>query len=73
MNSYAIHTQFIKTKRTKPIGRVQWYLNTNVSQNLFEEVENYCSQNNVSKSKLIKTLLINYLADIEARQANDNK
>jgi len=72
MNSYAIHTQ-LKTKRTKPIGRVQWYLNTSVSQDLFAQVEFYCDQNNISRSKLVRTLVTNYLADIEAREANDNK
>ena len=72
MNSYAIHTQ-LKTKPTKSIGRVQWYLNTNVSQDLFAKVEHYCTQNNVSRSKLVRTLVQNYLTDIETRKANDNK
>ena len=69
MNSYGIHTQLANNK-PKPNKRGQWYLNTNVPEELFLEVKEYCSKNNISQSKLIRTLIINYLADLEARERN---
>lgn len=69
MNSYGIHTQLANNK-PKPNKRGQWYLNTNVPEELFVEVKEYCSKNNISQSKLIRTLIINYLADLEARERN---
>tara|TARA_S200002703_G_scaffold139636_1_gene130411 strand:+ start:1107 stop:1316 length:210 start_codon:yes stop_codon:yes gene_type:complete len=69
MNSYGIHTQLANNK-PKPNKRGQWYLNTNVPEELFVEVKDYCTKNNISQSKLIRTLIINYLADLEARERN---
>lgn len=69
MNSYGIHTQLANNK-PKPNKRGQWYLNTNVPEELFIEVKDYCTKNNISQSKLIRTLIINYLADLEARERN---
>jgi len=66
MNSYGIHTQLANNK-PKPNARGQWYLNTSVPKELFMEVKDYCLKHNISQSKLIRTLIINYMADLEAR------
>ena len=72
MNSYGIHTN-LANEKPKPNCRGQWYLNTSVSQELFLEVKEYCRKHNISQSKLIRTLIVNYLADLEAREKiNDN-
>ena len=69
MNSYGIHTR-LANEKPKPNVRGQWYLNTSVPQELFMEVKEYCSKHNISQSKLIRTLIINYMADLEARDQN---
>jgi len=69
MNSYGIHTR-LANEKPKPNFRGQWYLNTSVPQELFMEVKEYCSKHNISQSKLIRTLIINYMADLEAREQN---
>lgn len=72
MNSYGIHTN-LANEKPKPSKRGQWYLNTNVPEELFVQVKEYCAKHNISQSKLIRTLIVNYLADLEARRKiNDN-
>ena len=72
MNSYGIHTNLANNK-PKPNSRGKWYLNTSVPQELFMEVKEYCTKHSISQSKLIRTLIVNYLAELEAREKiNDN-
>ena len=71
MNSLTIHSR-LKNEKPKTQRSGQFYLNCAVSPELYDEFKTYIRKHNIGQSKLLRTLIINYLADIEERTKNDN-
>ena len=77
MNSYDIHTQ-LKSKTKVPNSSGMFYVNANVPEELFLQVNKYCETNNITRSALVRALIIKYLNDLEdlndlRGETNDNK
>jgi hypothetical protein len=69
MNSLTIHSR-LKNEKPKSPRLGQYYLNTAVTPELYKEFKEYINKHHISQSKLIRTLIINYLADLEAKEQN---
>lgn len=63
MKSKEIHN--ILSNKEKKTLRQQYYLNCSVNSELFYEFKEYISKNNIGQSELIRTLIKNYLAEVE--------
>jgi len=63
MKSKEIHN--ILSNKQKKILRQQFYLNCSVDSELFHEFKEYISANNIGQSELIRTLIKNYLAEVQ--------
>ena len=63
MKSKEIHN--ILSNKQKKILRQQFYLNCSVDSELFREFKEYISANNIGQSELIRTLIKNYLAEVQ--------
>ena len=68
MKSKEIHN-LLSNKQRKTL-RQQFYLNCSVDSELFREFKEYISANNIGQSELIRTLVKNYLAEVQ--DANNN-
>jgi len=64
MNSLIIHNQLVQTRVFKSEGK-PCYINTSVPESLKKEFVDYISANNINSSKLVRTLIVNYLADVK--------
>jgi hypothetical protein len=65
MNSLIIHNQLVKTGLYKSEGK-PCYINTSVPFSLKKEFVEYIRANNINSSKLVRTLIVNYLADVKS-------
>ena len=63
MKSKEIHN--ILSNKEKKTLRQQYYLNCSVNSELFYEFKEYISKNNIGQSELIRTLIKNYLVEVE--------
>lgn len=63
MKSREIHN--ILSNKKKKALRQQYYLNCSVNSVLFLEFKEYISANNIGQSELIRTLIKNYLAEVQ--------
>ena len=63
MKSKEIHN--ILSNKQKKTLRQQFYLNCSVDSELFNEFKEYISANNIGQSELIRTLIKNYLAEVQ--------
>ena len=63
MKSKEIHN--ILSNKEKKTLRQQYYLNCSVDSELFREFKEYISANNIGQSELIRTLVKNYLAEVQ--------
>ena len=63
MKSKEIHN--ILSNKQKKTLRQQFYLNCSVDSELFHEFKEYISANNIGQSELIRTLIKNYLAEVQ--------
>ena len=63
MKSKEIHN--ILSNKEKKALRQQFYLNFSVNGELFYEFKEYISANNIGQSELIRTLIKNYLAEVQ--------
>ena len=54
----------LSNKQRKTL-RQQFYLNCSVDSELFHEFKEYISANNIGQSELIRTLIKNYLAEVQ--------
>tara|TARA_R100000700_G_scaffold11436_2_gene16485 strand:- start:137 stop:343 length:207 start_codon:yes stop_codon:yes gene_type:complete len=54
----------LSNKQRKTL-RQQFYLNCSVDNELFNEFKEYISANNIGQSELIRTLIKNYLAEVQ--------
>jgi len=63
MKSKEIHN--ILSNKEKKALRQQYYLNCSVNSELFHEFKEYISANNIGQSELIRTLIKNYLAEVQ--------
>ena len=66
MKSKEIHN-ILSNKKKKTFK--QYYINCSVDSELFHEFKEYISANNIGQSELIRTLVKNYLAEVQ----DDNK
>ena len=78
MNSLIIHNQIVNTGLSQLKGEKPAYISASVPQSLKEEFTKYVRKNNINSSKLVRTLIVNYLADVktsfvlrEEQQKND--
>lgn len=70
MNSLNVHQNLINSK-PKAMDK-RYYLGATVPAEMYVEVKDYLREYNINQSKFIKTLIMNYFADIEKR-LDDNK
>ena len=63
MKSKEIHN--ILSNKQKKKFRQQFYLNCSVDSETFYEFKEYISANNIGQSELIRTLIKNYLAEVQ--------
>ena len=68
MKSKEIHN-ILSNKERKTL-RQQFYLNCSVDKELFHEFKEYISANNIGQSELIRTLVKNYLAEVQDENNN---
>ena len=78
MNSLIIHNQLADSGLSQLKGEKPAYISASVPQSLKEEFTKYVRKNNINSSKLVRTLIVNYLADVktsfvlrEEQQKND--
>ena len=69
MMKYKEIHNILSNKQRKTL-RQQSYLNCSVDSELFREFKEYISANNIGQSELIRTLVKNYLAEVQ--DANNN-
>lgn len=65
MNSLIIHNQLANTGINQLKGEKPAYISASVPQSLKEEFIKYVRKNNINTSKLVRTLIVNYLADVK--------
>ena len=69
MMKYKEIHNILSNKQRKTL-RQQFYLKCSVDKELFHEFKEYISANNIGQSELIRTLVKNYLAEVQ--DANNN-